>query len=209
MVWGPDHLVIFIPALGMVTVFALNYLASYHRTSQQTGRDTRGLRMALFSELVLLHGLIADNLMLVASGEEYLLSVRVLTQVYRSNVGRLNLLSEPEIDAVVSAYGTSEAAEVFIGAVSKAHGTHAYRAGWAIRPGKTSGGGSGRRMRPSRWRSNSSPRNGVRLVARGPNSGRRSIGSWRSQAPRGTGGASPAPPRGFAATREERGRMKR
>ena len=128
MVWGPDHLVIFIPALGMVTVFALNYLATYHRTSQQTGRDTRGLRMALFSELVLLHGLIADNLMLVASGEEYLLSVRVLTQVYRSNVGRLNLLSEPEIDAVVSAYGTSEAAEVFIGAVSKAHGTHAYRA---------------------------------------------------------------------------------
>jgi hypothetical protein len=128
MAWGPDHLAIFIPALGMVTVFALNYLASYHRTSRLTDRDTRGLRMALLSELVLLHGLIGDNLVLVGNAEEYLLSVRVLTQVYRSNVGRLHLLSEAEIEAVVSGYGTTEAAEVFVGAVSKAHGAHAYRA---------------------------------------------------------------------------------
>ena len=128
MVWGPEHLSVFIPMLGMVMVFALNHLASHRRTSQQIGRDTRGLRMALLSELRLLRRLIGDNLALVASGEEYLLSARVLTQVYRSNVGRLHLLPESEIDAVVSAYGTTEAAEVFVGAVSKAHGAHAYRA---------------------------------------------------------------------------------
>ena len=123
----PIRLTIFIPMLGMLLVFALNHLASYRRSTQIVSRDTRGLRVALLSELVLLRGLIADNLALIRRGEEYLLSVRVLTQVYRSNVGRLTLLSEPEIEAVVSAYGETEAAEVFIGAVTKAHGTHAYR----------------------------------------------------------------------------------
>jgi hypothetical protein len=86
----------------------------------------------------------------------------VLTQVYRSNVGRLHLLPESEIEAVVSAYGTTEAAEVFVGAVSKAHGAHAYPPGWAIHPGKTLDGGSNWRMQPSKRRSSSSPRRGKR-----------------------------------------------
>ena len=76
---------------------------------------------------MLLRELIADDIALVRLSEEYLLSFRVLTQVYRSYVGRLNLLSEQEIDAVVSAYGMTEAAEVFVGAVTRAHGQHAYR----------------------------------------------------------------------------------
>jgi hypothetical protein len=127
MIWEPIHLTPFIPMLGLLVVFALNQAASYRRNSQLTDRDTRGLRAALLSELVLLRGLIADNLALITCGEEYLLSFRVLTQVYRSNVGRLNLLAKVEIEAVVSAYGQTEATEVFIGAVTKAHGTHAYR----------------------------------------------------------------------------------
>ncbi len=143
MDWGPGHLTVFIPMLGMVVLFTLNYLASRHRGSQQLSRDSRGLRVALLSELVLLHGLICDNLALIGDGEEYVLSVRVLTQVYRSNAGRLNLLSEAEIDAVVSAYGMTEATEVFVGAVSKAHGTHAYRA-WL---GGSAWDDVGRRMR--------------------------------------------------------------
>ena len=127
MDWEPTRLTVFIPMLGMLAVFALNHAASYRRSTQLVDRDTRGLRVALLSELVLLRGLIADNLTLIHRGEEYLLSFRVLTQVYRSNVGRLHLLSETEIEAVVSAYGETEAAEVFVGAVTKAHGTHAYR----------------------------------------------------------------------------------
>ncbi len=90
--------------LGMVMVFALNHLASHRRTSQQIGRDTRGLRMALLSELRLLRRLIGDNLALVASGEEYLLSARVLTQVYRSNVGRLHLLPESESPSGIKSF---------------------------------------------------------------------------------------------------------
>jgi hypothetical protein len=127
MVWQPVQLTSFIPMLGLLLVFALNQAVSRRRTGQLTDRDIRGLRTALLSELVLLRSLIADNLALITRGEEYLLSFRVLTQVYRSNVGRLNLLAEMEIEAVVSAYGETEATEVFIGAVTKAHGGHAYR----------------------------------------------------------------------------------
>jgi hypothetical protein len=127
MVWEPVQLTPFIPMLGLLLVFALNQAVLSRRSSHLTDRDIRGLRAALLSELVLLRSLIADNLALITHGEEYLLSFRVLTQVYRSNAGRLNLLAEMEIEAVVSAYGETEAAEVFIGAVTKAHGTHAYR----------------------------------------------------------------------------------
>ena len=127
MVLEPPPLAPFMPMLGLLMLFALNQAALYRRNNRLADRDTRGLRAALLSELVLLRGLIADNLSLIAGGEEYLLSFRVLTQVYRSNVGRLNLLPEMEIEAIVSAYGEAEATEVFIGAVTKAHGTHAYR----------------------------------------------------------------------------------
>jgi hypothetical protein len=127
MEWGPVPLTVFIPLLGMTAVFLLNHALTHRRTSQQTGRDARGVRAALLAELILLRGLIADNLALVRREEEYVLSFRVLTQVYRSNVGRLNLLAEIEIDAVVSAYGTTEAVEVFMGATTKPHGAHAYR----------------------------------------------------------------------------------
>ena len=127
MDWEPVRLTPFIPMLGLLAVFALNHAATQRRSSQLAGRETRGLRVALLSELILLRRLIADNLALINQGEEYLLSVRVLTQIYRSNVGRLNLLSEMEIEAVVFAYGATEAAEVFIGAVTKPHGAHSYR----------------------------------------------------------------------------------
>jgi hypothetical protein len=127
MEWGSVPLTVFIPLLGMTAVFLLNHALTHRRTSQQTGRDARGVRAALLAELILLRGLIADNLALVRQGEEYVLSFRVLTQVYRSNVGRLNLLAEMEIDAVVSAYGTTEAVEVFMGATTRPHGAHAYR----------------------------------------------------------------------------------
>jgi hypothetical protein len=135
MEWEPGHLAVFIPMLGMVAVFALNQAVASRRTSQQIDRDTRGLQAALLAELILLRAMVADNLALIERGEEYLLSFRVLTQVYRSNVGRLTLLPEPAIDAVVSAYGTIEATEVFVGATTRPHGTHAYRvwlgdAGW-------------------------------------------------------------------------------
>jgi len=124
---GPVSLTVFIPMFGMITVFVLNSMLAHQRTRQQIGRDARGVRAALLAELMLLRELIADNLRLIRQGEEYVLSFRVLTQVYRSNVGRLNLLAEAEIDAVVSAYGTTEATEVFMGATTKPHGAHAYR----------------------------------------------------------------------------------
>jgi hypothetical protein len=50
-----------------------------------------------------------------------------LTQVYRGNAGRLNLLREADINAVIFAYGTAESAEVFISATTKPHGANAYR----------------------------------------------------------------------------------
>jgi hypothetical protein len=127
MEWSAGRLAMFLPMLGMIAVISLNHAITHRRGSQQTERDTRGLRVALLSELLLLRSLIVDNLALMSRGEEYLLSFRVLTQVYRSYVGRLNLLREAEIEAVVYAYGTTEAAEVYVGATTKPHGTHAYR----------------------------------------------------------------------------------
>jgi hypothetical protein len=126
--WRPDHLTFFIPMLGMLMMLAVNLAVSQRRDSHRTGRDARRLRAALLAELTLLRDLIADNLALMRRGEEYLLSFRVLTHVYRSNAGRLNLLPESEIDAVVCAYGSTEAAELFVGAATKPHGQHAYRA---------------------------------------------------------------------------------
>ena len=72
--------------------FLTNQAIAHRRTSFQSSRDARGLRTALLSELVLLKALIAENLALINRGEEYLLSCRMLTQIYRGNVGRLALL---------------------------------------------------------------------------------------------------------------------
>jgi hypothetical protein len=127
MIWEPINLSVLVPMAGMLAVFALNHALAQRRAAQQTERDCRGLRAALLAELILLRSLIAENLALMQREEEYLLSCKVLTQIYRSNVGRLHLLPEIMIDAIVSAYGTAEAAEVFVGAAAKPHGSQAYR----------------------------------------------------------------------------------
>jgi hypothetical protein len=124
---GLGGLAVFIPAFSILIVFVLNQAITHRRTAYQMSRDVRGLRAALLSELVLLKTLIVDNLALMGRGEEYLLSCRVLTQIYRANVGRLVLLPESEIKAIVSAYGATEAAETFIAASTKPHGSQAYR----------------------------------------------------------------------------------
>jgi hypothetical protein len=124
---GLDRLAAFIPAFSILIVFVLNQAIAHRRTTYQTSRDAHGLRTALLSELVLLKALIADNLALINRGEEYLLSCRMLTQIYRANVGRLVLLPASEIKVVVAAYGASETAETFIAAATKPHGAQAYR----------------------------------------------------------------------------------
>jgi hypothetical protein len=124
---GLDRLAVFIPTLSIVIVFLLNQAVAHRRTSFQSSRDARGLRTALLSELVLLKALIAENLALINRGEEYLLSCRMLTQIYRGNVGRLILLPEGEIKVIVAAYGASETVETFIAASTKPHGAQAYR----------------------------------------------------------------------------------
>lgn len=127
MSWSIAHLTLFVPVVAMVVAFTLNQAAMWRRSSRQVERDARRLRAALLAELGMLRRLVAENLLLIRQGEEYLLSFRVLIQVYRANVGRLSLLHEAEIQAVIHAYGITETAEVFVGAVTKPHGAHSYR----------------------------------------------------------------------------------
>jgi hypothetical protein len=127
---GADGTVSFgflVPIMGMAGVFALNHAMAYRRTQAQADRDAARLRAALAAEFALLREMIEDNLRLIAAGAEHLLSTRGMMSVYRSNVGRLSLLSEAEIAAVVTAYATVEGMEVFLAGASKPHGAHAYR----------------------------------------------------------------------------------
>lgn len=105
----------------------VNLTVTNRRLTAGLNRDSGRFRLALRTELAELLALQGENLRHLRHGRDFLLSNRACMGVYRANLGRVSLLRETEIPAIVAAYAASEKAEHYLAATTKAVGGMAHR----------------------------------------------------------------------------------
>jgi hypothetical protein len=123
---GIDLLNHLMPLFAIATGVLISVIVNNRRTEARAAIDAGRLRAALQVELAMLQAVYEDNLRLLESGQEVLPSSRQMTTLYRANLGRIQLLNEGEIPAIVAAYGYNEVVESYLGATCKPLG-QAYR----------------------------------------------------------------------------------
>jgi hypothetical protein len=123
---GIDVLNHLMPLFGVATGVLISMILNHRRTEARNAIDAGRLRAALQVELAMLQAAYEDNLRLLESGHEVLPSSRQMITLYRANLGRIQLLNEEEIPAIVAAYGYNEVVESYLGATCKQVG-QAYR----------------------------------------------------------------------------------
>jgi hypothetical protein len=123
---GIDLLNHLMPLFGVATGVLISMILNHRRTEARNAIDASRLRAALQVELAMLQAAYEDNLRLLESGHDFLPSSRQMITLYRANLGRIQLLNEVEIPAIVAAYGYNEVVESYLGATCKQLG-QAYR----------------------------------------------------------------------------------
>jgi len=119
---GLDALYHLTPLLAILAAVLINVTMTNWRDRSRTGKDAVRLRAALQSELRILHAVYQENLRSLDKGGEYLLSCRQMSCLYRGNLGRIQLLEQHEVAALVEAYGFVEVIESFLSGTCKAQG---------------------------------------------------------------------------------------
>ena len=119
---GMDFFNHLIPLLSIASGVLLSMTMSHRRSAARDTVDAARLRAALQVELAMLNGSCRDSLTELGAGAELLPSLRQMTPLYRANLGRLLLLTEHEIAALVAAYGQVEMAETYLATVCKPSG---------------------------------------------------------------------------------------
>jgi hypothetical protein len=112
-----------IPLLSIASGVLISLTVSHRRSSARETLDAARLRAALQVELAMLRASYQDSLAGLGAGAEFLPSWRQMTPLYRANLTRLLLLTEPEVTALVAAYGQVEAAETYLATVCKQGGS--------------------------------------------------------------------------------------
>lgn len=116
-----------LPVTCMLIIFTLNHTISSWRNDRKGRSDAARLRTALRAELGVLRTIVEGNLDHIAGGKDFLLSMRTGMAVFKANIGRLNVLTESEIESLVTAYAVVDATEAFVAATAKAHGGQSHR----------------------------------------------------------------------------------
>ena len=80
----------------------ISMILNHRRTEARSAIDASRLRAALQVELALLQAIYEDNLRLLEAGHEILPSSRQMISLYRANLGRIQLLNEAEVSAIVA-----------------------------------------------------------------------------------------------------------
>jgi hypothetical protein len=112
----------------MTTMVGLNHLIAHHRTERRYALEANRLRSALISELGSLHDFYRMNLELIERKEDFLMSVRSPTQIYRSNLGRITSLFETSVvDDLVSVFARNELIEGLLAAHATSKGGISYQ----------------------------------------------------------------------------------
>lgn len=99
--------------LGVVLTLLVNAWLERRSRLEQIAYETNKLRTALCEELRLLRGAYRDRADLLQRAvadmtPEILIPLDKMTDVYRSNLGHLGLLTADEIARIISAYGRAE-----------------------------------------------------------------------------------------------------
>jgi hypothetical protein len=123
---GIDFLNRLVPLFGVATGVLISMILNHRRTEARNAIDASRLRAALQVELALLQAIYEDNLRLLEAGHEILPSSRQMVSLYRANLGRIQLLNEAEVLAIVAAYGYNEVVETYLCATCRQLG-QAYR----------------------------------------------------------------------------------
>jgi hypothetical protein len=92
----------------------VNIYVVHRRTVTSSTKDARRLRTSLIAELGILKATYNNNVAAVYEERSVIISGRAAIAVYRGGVGRLSILDESEIPAVVAAYAFCEAIEGFL-----------------------------------------------------------------------------------------------
>jgi hypothetical protein len=123
---GIDLLNHLMPLFAVATGVLISMVVNHWRTETRNAVDANRLRAALQVELSMLQAVYDENLRLLDTGHELLPSSRQMITLYRANLGRIQLLNEAEIPAIVAAYGYNEVVESYLSATCKQLG-QAYR----------------------------------------------------------------------------------
>jgi hypothetical protein len=115
-------------AIALATT-SVNLYVGQKRLATTSRNDMAKLRLALAAELANLRSLYKDNIDAIYAGKDALASCRMVSAIYRGNVGRLHALGAGDIPAVVTAYAMSERVEAYAAVHCKAHGANAFSMG--------------------------------------------------------------------------------
>jgi hypothetical protein len=125
-----DHSTLVVVALfhviAALVATLINVTMAHRRQASAVTKDNQRLRVAIHAELKQLLELYQGNIKRLKRGDEFILSSKPLTLIFKGHVGRVNLLAETEIPSVVSAYLFNEHVEGLASATCKAQGTFAY-----------------------------------------------------------------------------------
>jgi hypothetical protein len=96
----------------MIAAIALNHSIVHQRGKRRDMLECARLRAALRAELEVLHEAYRLNIESIDRKEEFLISTRGLTPIYKANLGRLTVsLDTPVLEVTISFYANNEMVE--------------------------------------------------------------------------------------------------
>ena len=116
-------------SLVAASTLGINLFVTQRRQMASAKSDARKFRLAVAAELASLRDLYKDNVDALYAGRDVLASSRLFQGVYRGNLGRLHILADGEIPAIVAGYAASERAEALAAAHGRPHGQSAFSLG--------------------------------------------------------------------------------
>ena len=112
-----------------MTTLAINIYVAHRRTKTSSDKDALRLRAGFAAELGVLKMTYENNIDAIRAEKSVIMSGRAAIAVYRGSLGKLNILHEAEIPAIVEAYAYCETIEGFLAAHGKANGQSSYSMG--------------------------------------------------------------------------------
>jgi hypothetical protein len=115
------------PAFLIVGLMILNHGIVHIRTTRREALELSRLRVALHSELRALHDLYRLNIELIDEKAGYVISGRLPTVVYKSQLGKVLQLDPVSVQKLISVFARNEIAEGILAAHSGGRGGTTYK----------------------------------------------------------------------------------
>ncbi len=127
----PSYIAVIASIQACLAIFTMsvNILTTQRRLRKTSENDARRLRMLFAAELEVLRENFNANISVIYESANVVMSSRSIVWIYRANLGKLTVLHEREIPAVVAAYAFCENIDAFLAAHAKPNGQSSYSLG--------------------------------------------------------------------------------